>query len=239
MSVLLRTVSDSLIENPWHQDVLIGRISTDTCFARDLAYTKVVQGRLYTCIVYHAETLCYAAVSTFSAPFEIYQEEGEPLYPYDAERALPPTGPRSALELIEAGSWRTIDGYEFRQYETALSVANVKLETKSTESGTKEYLAVGTIISRGEDLASRGAVSGFSVPPSYLSCLTCSQLYVFEIVMINAARGELTPRRSLRLLFHEDLKAPIANVSALNHYLLHSVGLKVRLPGFPRARCEC
>jgi cleavage and polyadenylation specificity factor subunit 1 len=53
------------------------------------------------------------------------------------------------------------------------------------------------------------------------------QLYVFEIVSAQGSRKEQAPRRSLRLLFTEDLKAPIANVSALNCYLLHSVGLKV------------
>lgn len=49
--------------------------------------------------------------------------------------------------------------YEFRQYETAMSVAKVSLETKSTLSGQGDFVAVGTIISRGEDLASKGAVS--------------------------------------------------------------------------------
>lgn len=114
---------------------------------------------MYTDIAYHTETASYAAISTFPAPFEIFQDEGEPLHPYDAEQALQPTAPRSALEIIEPGSWASVDGYEFRQYETALSVAVVKLETESTESKLKEYIAVGTIISRGEDLASRGAVS--------------------------------------------------------------------------------
>lgn len=138
----------------------MGELPKDTCFARALPFTKVIQGRLYTDIVYHAESACYAAISTFSAPFEIFQDEGEPLHPYDAEQALQPTATRSALELIEPGSWDSVDGYEFRQYETALSVSIVQLETKSTESGLKDFVAVGTIISRGEDLASRGGVSG-------------------------------------------------------------------------------
>lgn len=72
---------------------------------------------------------------------------------------LEPRATRSALEVIEPGSWRTVDGYEFRQYETALSVQSINLESRSTISGYKDFIAVGTIISRGEDLASRGAVS--------------------------------------------------------------------------------
>jgi cleavage and polyadenylation specificity factor subunit 1 len=34
----------------------------------------------------------------------------------------------------------------------------VTLETASTESGTKDFIAVGTTIDRGEDLAAKGAV---------------------------------------------------------------------------------
>lgn len=55
--------------------------------------------------------------------------------------------------------FRHLDSYEFRQYETAMSVKSVSLESKSTESGYKDFIAVGTTITRGEDLASRGAVS--------------------------------------------------------------------------------
>lgn len=35
----------------------------------------------------------------------------------------------------------------------------IPLETQSTESGSKEYVVVGTTINRGEDLAVKGAVS--------------------------------------------------------------------------------
>ena len=49
--------------------------------------------------------------------------------------------------------------YEFQQYETALCLASMPLESKSVTSGYKDFIAVGTIITRGEDLATRGAVS--------------------------------------------------------------------------------
>lgn len=40
----------------------------------------------------------------------------------------------------------------------------VTLETSSTEPGTKDYLAVGTTVDRGEDLAVKGAVSCDPLP---------------------------------------------------------------------------
>ena len=39
-------------------------------------------------------------------------------------------------------------------------IASVPLETMSTESGMKDFIAVGTTINRGEDLAVKGAVRG-------------------------------------------------------------------------------
>ena len=49
--------------------------------------------------------------------------------------------------------------YEFAAYEFVTCVVSVPLETMSTESGMKDYIAVGTTINRGEDLAVKGAVS--------------------------------------------------------------------------------
>lgn len=39
------------------------------------------------------------------------------------------------------------------------SISVVTLETSSTETGIKEFIAVGTTVSRGEDLAAKGSVS--------------------------------------------------------------------------------
>jgi len=63
------------------------------------------------------------------------------------------------LLLIAIGS--SIDifaSYEFASNESVNSLTCVSLETTSTESGTKNFIAVGTTINRGEDLAVKGAV---------------------------------------------------------------------------------
>lgn len=48
--------------------------------------------------------------------------------------------------------------YEFAQNEFVNAVESIPLETLSTEQGLKDYIVVGTTISRGEDLAVKGAV---------------------------------------------------------------------------------
>lgn len=49
--------------------------------------------------------------------------------------------------------------YEFAQNEFVTCLDSVTLESVSTETGTKDFIAVGTTINRGEDLAVKGAVS--------------------------------------------------------------------------------
>lgn len=48
--------------------------------------------------------------------------------------------------------------YEFATNEYINAMAIVTLETSSTDNGSKDFIAVGTTINRGEDLAAKGAV---------------------------------------------------------------------------------
>lgn len=49
--------------------------------------------------------------------------------------------------------------FEFAPNEFVTALECVDLETQSTVSGQKEFIAVGTTVDRGEDLAVKGAVS--------------------------------------------------------------------------------
>jgi hypothetical protein len=53
----------------------------------------------------------------------------------------------------------TLDRFEFATNEFINAMSCVTLETMSTETGSKDYIAVGTTINRGEDLAAKGTVS--------------------------------------------------------------------------------
>jgi hypothetical protein len=59
---------------------------------------------------------------------------------------------------VRIRTYESISRYEFASNEFVNSLACVSLETVSTESGHKDFIAVGTTINRGEDLAVKGAV---------------------------------------------------------------------------------
>jgi cleavage and polyadenylation specificity factor subunit 1 len=96
-----------------------------------------------------------------------------------APELVEPRNYRSNLELIMPGTWEAIHGcvlelcstlrlsvdlsllarYEFRPNEFISTLKTVSLATRSTKSGRKDFIAVGTTVYRAEDLAARGGVS--------------------------------------------------------------------------------
>lgn len=62
--------------------------------------------------------------------------------------------------------------YEFADNEIVMALASVNLQTKRTPLGLKDYIAVGTGVSRGEDLAERGAVR-LALPLSFYAGSLC------------------------------------------------------------------
>jgi cleavage and polyadenylation specificity factor subunit 1 len=64
-----------------------------------------------------------------------------------------------AIPFFFFGFTHSICSYEFAPNEFVNALESVTLETLSTESGTKDFIAIGTTINRGEDLAVKGAVS--------------------------------------------------------------------------------
>lgn len=105
-------------------------------------------------------------------------------------------------------------------------MACVTLETASTETGSKEFIAVGTTIDRGEDLAAKGAVSRIAFLTGQQ--MTSNQAYIFEVVEV-VPDSVIAPKRwyKLRLRCRDDAKGPVTAVCGFNGYLVSSMGQKV------------
>jgi len=112
----------------------------------------------------------------------------------------------STLELFSS-DFVAIDGYEFAPNEFVNSLACVALETLSTESGHKDFIAVGTTIDRGEDLAVKGAT------------------YVFEIVeVVPDPVSDMKRSFMLRLRCRDEAKGPVTAVCGIGGYIVSSMG---------------
>ncbi|KAL0578769.1 mRNA cleavage and polyadenylation factor subunit [Marasmius crinis-equi] len=172
-------------------------------------------GRAYSNVVFDPSTSLVVAAATLEARFTSYDEDGNRIWEPDDPNISDPTVECSSLELVSPDLWITMDGYEFANNEVVNALACVTLETSSTESGSKEFIAVGTTINRGEDLAVKGAT------------------YIFEIVEV-VPDPSLAPKRwyKLRLRCRDDAKGPVTALCGLNGYLVSSMGQKIFVRAF-------
>ncbi|KAF8600601.1 hypothetical protein BDV93DRAFT_608605 [Ceratobasidium sp. AG-I] len=190
----------------WAPDMDVGCQLPSRSFASD-------DGRVYTAIAYDVPTRHVLAASALRSTFAYYDEDSNEIYTPDATHPNPQIH-CSALELITPDTWTTVDGYEFAQNEFINAVESIPLETLSTEQGLKDYIAVGTTISRGEDLAVKGAT------------------YVFEVVEVVPEPGSKDRQYKLRLLCREDSKGAVTALCGMNGYLVSSMGQKIFVRAF-------
>ncbi|KIY51579.1 hypothetical protein FISHEDRAFT_56503 [Fistulina hepatica ATCC 64428] len=176
---------------------------------------SVPRGKPYSNIVFDPSTSLIVAASSLKARFASFDEDGNQIWAPDAPNISDPSCECSALELISPDLWVTMDGYEFATNEFVNALACVTLETASTESGTKQFIAVGTSIVRGEDLAVKGAT------------------YIFDIIEV-VSDPSLLPKRwyKLRLRCRDDAKGPVTALCNLNGYLVSSMGQKIFVRAF-------
>ncbi|KAJ3731262.1 CPSF A subunit region-domain-containing protein [Lentinula guzmanii] len=180
-----------------------------------LPMRSVPRGRAYSNVVFDPSTSLIVAAAVLEARFASFDEDYNRIWAPDAPNISDPTTECSTLELISPDLWVSLDGYEFATNEVVNAVACVTLETASTETGSKEFIAVGTTINRGEDLAAKGAT------------------YIFEIVEV-VADPNLAPNRwyKLRLRCRDDAKGPVTALCGLNGYLVSSMGQKIFVRAF-------
>ncbi|TFY69793.1 hypothetical protein EVG20_g3009 [Dentipellis fragilis] len=189
----------SLLE--WMPDIQVGT---------DLPSRSVPRTRPYTNVVFDSSTGLIVAASSLQAQFTSFDEDGNQTWEPDTPNVSYPTTECSTLELFTPDSWTTLDGFEFANNEFVNAVEVVSLETQSTESGSKNFIAVGTTINRGEDLAVKGAT------------------YIFEIVEVvpDPASG-IKRWFKLRLRCRDDAKGPVTALCGVDGYLVSSMGQKV------------
>ncbi|CAL1708463.1 unnamed protein product [Somion occarium] len=187
----------------------------DIHFDNHLPSRSVPKDRVYSNIVYEPSSSLLVAATSQQATFASYDEDGNILWEPDVPNISYPSCETSTLELISPETWIVMDGYEFAQNEFVTCVDCIPLESASTEAGIKDFIAVGTTINRGEDLAVKGAV------------------YIFEVVEV-VPDPSMSPKRwyRLKLLCRDDAKGPVTAICGMDGYLVSSMGQKIFVRAF-------
>ncbi|CAG8621050.1 17852_t:CDS:10, partial [Gigaspora margarita] len=197
------------------QDVCrLSELPTDFQYDMEWTVKKVQLNRSVYGIEYHPEMQVYALLTSLPVEFLLRDENGEPIeFERDSSQFLPETQ-RFTLELISPVTWETVDRHDFHDDEQGLCIKCVSLQTKSTTSGRKSFIAIGTGIFRGEDVGMRGNV------------------YVFEIIEVVPEPDNPQTNHKFKLLCHEEVKGSVTAICDVNGYLLTCVGPKIFIRAF-------
>ncbi|CAG8629175.1 177_t:CDS:10 [Dentiscutata erythropus] len=197
------------------QDVCrLSELPTDFQYDMEWTVKKVQLNRSVYGIEYHPEMQVYALLTSLPVEFLLRDENGEPIeFERDSSQFLPETQ-KFTLELISPVTWETVDRHDFHDDEQGLCIKCVSLQTKSTTSGRKSFIAIGTGIFRGEDVGMRGNV------------------YVFEIIEVVPEPDNPQTNHKFKLLCHEEVKGSVTAICDVNGYLLTCVGPKIFIRAF-------
>ncbi|CEH12504.1 mRNA cleavage and polyadenylation factor II complex, subunit CFT1 (CPSF subunit) [Ceraceosorus bombacis] len=190
-------------------DMVCSAEMPDLRYDLEIPYKLLPSDRTYTRLAPHEPTGTFVVASESPQPFVLFDPEDQSVVQDPSIDPTPAYIARGSLELFVPGIEEPIDGFEFGQCEVVCAVELVTLKSIGTLSGTKDYLAVGTMISHGEDRPARG------------------NTYIFDVVEVVPDPTDPLAKYRLRMLYKEDAKAPITCITDMNGYLVVAMGQKL------------
>ncbi|KHN94577.1 Cleavage factor two protein 1 [Metarhizium album ARSEF 1941] len=147
-------------------------------------------------ISHHHPTGTYVVACTRMEPFELPRDDDHHKEWAKETASFPPTMARGILKLINAVTWTVIHELELEPCESIESMKTLCLEVSEETKERKMLVAVGTALSKGEDLPTRGRVQ------------------VFDIVTVIPEPGRPETNKRLKLIAKEEI--PRGGVTALS-----------------------
>lgn len=187
-------------------------------FSFPIPFARHRIGRTVTHVAAHPATGTLVLGTVIEVPFLLFDPEDGAAVQDPSKDPTRQTCYRGIVELVSAGGRWSTDGFPLKQNETICSLELVSLSSVSTAGKRRDYIAVGTMVSHGEDRPAKGGIYIFDIVqtvPDYSAAAT--------------ARGIAgKPGYKLKLIDREQsLRGPVTALCDLNGYLIHSVGQKV------------
>jgi cleavage and polyadenylation specificity factor subunit 1 len=181
----------------------------------DWIISKVELGQDVSSIAYFERTASYVLATNYLTGFQLPQDdEWHPEW-VEEETRLPPQVEQSSLKLLSAGSHKIISKYQFDAAERVTCVKSLSLETSEVTHERKDLIVVGTAITKGENVTSRG------------------NLYLFDIVDVVPEPDVAETDLKLKLIAKEEVKGAVTAVSEVGSqgFILAAQGQKCMVRG--------
>ncbi|KAI0108935.1 CPSF A subunit region-domain-containing protein [Nemania sp. FL0031] len=148
-------------------------------------------------ISFHPTSETFVIGCSVLEPFELPKDDDyHKEWQSEKELSLKPMVKRGLIKLINPTTWTVIDTMEMDPCEAVMCVETLHLEVSESTNERKHLIAVGTAISRGEDLPIKGRV------------------LVYDIVSVIPEPGRPETDKRLKLIAKEDI--PRGAVTALS-----------------------
>jgi hypothetical protein len=180
--------------------------------ASDWPVKKIPIGKDATFMDFSLSSQKYILATSCQIPLPVPSTEpnAAPEGPSFDEEILPLVG-KFSIELFSPAGMAFIDTFCLENYEIVTSCKSVILNSRQSNTGQKEYIAVSTSFQKGEDRQIRG------------------RILLFEIISIVPDPEAPHRDHKFKLIFQEEQKGPVSTLSHVNGYLLAAVGTKLMM----------
>lgn len=161
-----------------------------------IAVRKIPIGEDIAAVAYHPPTQSYVLGCNTLEPFELPKDDDYHKEWARENLSFKPTVDRGQLKLLSPITWTVVDTVQMEPCETVLCVETLNLEVSESTNERKQLIAVGTALTKGEDLPTRGHV------------------YVYDVADVIPEPGRPETSKKLKLVAKEDI--PRGAVTALS-----------------------
>ncbi|PQE22071.1 cpsf a subunit region protein [Rutstroemia sp. NJR-2017a BVV2] len=166
----------------------VAQLPPDYTFAElGMALRKIELGEDVQAVAYHPPMECYVVATSTFTEFELPKDDDHRKDWQREDISFKPLVEQSYLKLISPTNWSVIDTIELDPCELITSVKTLNLVVSEVTNERKQLIAVGTAITKGEDLATTG------------------RLYVYDIVTVVPEPGRPETNKKLKQIALETI----------------------------------
>jgi len=195
----------------------VSQLPIETNFTElGVSLQKVELGEDIHAVAYHPPMDCYVVATSSRVDFELPKDDEHHKEWAREDIAFKPTMEKGCLKMISPINWTVIQTVEFDPFEVVMCVKTLNLEVSETTNERRQLIVVGTAITRGEDLATKGRV------------------YVYDIVNVVPELDRPETNKKLKEIAKEDIpRGAVTGVSEIGTqgFMLVAQGQKCMVRG--------
>jgi cleavage and polyadenylation specificity factor subunit 1 len=160
-------------------------------------------------ITYDRTARKHVVATSTPTNFYLRDENDQLVGKADQPGYLFPQVDRHALQLVSPVTWRSVHTFDFSEYERVLALDYVTLENHASSTGYKSYIAVGTAMALGEDIAVKGSI------------------YMFEVITVVPDPTDPQTNHKLKLVYREEVKGAVTCIGCMKGFLVTTVNKQI------------